>query len=157
MRISSQGLSFHFIHSELGSSCCHSSPPFSPYIRMRIPFSSPTEIWLAINTPLAPPSNRNSTEPSSSKVRPSTKVVRSAHKWLIFKPVINSTRLAACTPISPIQQLTPALVGSSRQDACLSKSPLLSANQPCGYSATTLRILPSAPAAIRTLASRTNG
>jgi hypothetical protein len=57
--------------------------------------SSPAKIWEAQRTPRAPPLYRNSRLASSSKRRPSTKVVKSAHNSSILRDVIYRARFSA--------------------------------------------------------------
>ena len=86
------------------------------------------------------------------------KAVISAASSLIFRPVMYSARFSACVPISPMEPAAPLRLGSVRQPACF--WPVNSsrvASQPCGYSTTTLRILPSLPAATMSRASFTSG
>src|SRR5690606_25832875 len=140
----SLGLFGYFTHHVLGSAWRHSIPACSPYTYMDRLFSSPTEIWLAQRIPFAPPSNITNTLPSSSGFLPGTNVVRSAHIASILPPVMYSARFSACVPMSPIQPLAPALVGSVRQSACLFSCDASTRVEslPWGYAATTLRILP---------------
>ena len=63
-------------------------------------FSSPAQICEANKIPFAPPSNSNKTDPSSSSKRPSTNVVKSAYKRVIFKPVMYSAKFSACAMVT---------------------------------------------------------
>ena len=82
---------------------------------------------------------------SSSILRPGTKLVTSASSDSISSPVMYRARCSACVPMSPMAP-APARAGSVRQSACL--LPLCSSgvdSQPCEYSTTTLRTVPSDP------------